>query len=79
MFTCISMLGRALGPTIQAPVKQLIEPMLAVGLSPSLTAALRDLATQIPGLKKNIQVSLLLARPLPQSSPHQFEINLMSD
>ena len=32
MFTCVSMLGRALGPSITDDVKLLLEPMLAVGL-----------------------------------------------
>ncbi len=37
VFTCISMLSRAMGPSIQQDVKELLEPMLAVGLrySPS--------------------------------------------
>ncbi len=40
VFTCISMLSRAMGPSIQQDVKELLEPMLAVGLrySPSQTA-----------------------------------------
>ncbi|KAG8142390.1 hypothetical protein E2320_006314 [Naja naja] len=48
VFTCISMLARAMGPSIQQDIKELLEPMLAVGLrhaeglahqlaSPSLT------------------------------------------
>lgn len=32
VFTCISMLSRAMGPTIQPDIKELLEPMLAVGL-----------------------------------------------
>ncbi|XP_071482072.1 serine/threonine-protein kinase mTOR-like [Diadema antillarum] len=59
VFTCISMLARAVGPTIAREVKELLEPMLAVGLSPALTAALHDLAQQIPQLKKDIQDGLL--------------------
>ncbi|CAH1772250.1 unnamed protein product [Owenia fusiformis] len=59
VFTCISMLAKAVGPAITVDVKALLEPMLAVGLSPALTAALRDLATQIPQLKKDIQDGLL--------------------
>ncbi|KAL0603436.1 Serine/threonine-protein kinase mTOR, partial [Plecturocebus cupreus] len=33
VFTCISMLARAMGPGIQQDIKELLEPMLAVGLS----------------------------------------------
>lgn len=32
VFTCIIMLSRAMGPSIQQDVKELLEPMLAVGL-----------------------------------------------
>ncbi|XP_013416422.1 serine/threonine-protein kinase mTOR-like [Lingula anatina] len=59
VFTCVSMLARAVGPALAKDIKELLEPMLAVGLSPALTAALRDLATQIPQLKKDIQDGLL--------------------
>uniref|UniRef100_A0A672YHX5 Serine/threonine-protein kinase TOR n=1 Tax=Sphaeramia orbicularis TaxID=375764 RepID=A0A672YHX5_9TELE len=59
VFTCISMLSRAMGPSIQPDIKELLEPMLAVGLSPALTAVLYDLSRQIPQLKKDIQDGLL--------------------
>ncbi|XP_072283025.1 serine/threonine-protein kinase mTOR isoform X8 [Pyxicephalus adspersus] len=59
VFTCISMLARALGPTIQQEVKELLEPMLSVGLSPALTAVLYDLCRHISPLKKDIQDGLL--------------------
>uniref|UniRef100_A0A674NNJ5 Serine/threonine-protein kinase TOR n=1 Tax=Takifugu rubripes TaxID=31033 RepID=A0A674NNJ5_TAKRU len=59
VFTCISMLSRAMGPSIQPDIKELLEPMLAVGLSPALTAVLHDLSRQIPQLKKDIQDGLL--------------------
>ncbi|XP_075459599.1 serine/threonine-protein kinase mTOR isoform X2 [Ascaphus truei] len=59
VFTCISMLARAMGPCIQQDIKELLEPMLAVGLSPALTAVLYDLSRQIPQLKKDIQDGLL--------------------
>ena len=32
VFTCISMLARAMGPGIQQDIKELLEPRLAVGL-----------------------------------------------
>ncbi|XP_033096355.1 serine/threonine-protein kinase mTOR-like [Anneissia japonica] len=59
VFTCISMLAKAVGTSISADIKELLEPMLAVGLSPALTASLHDLAHQIPHLKKDIQDGLL--------------------
>ncbi|GFN76929.1 mechanistic target of rapamycin (serine/threonine kinase) [Plakobranchus ocellatus] len=59
VFTCISMLARAMGPQMTHDVKELLESMLATGLSPALTAALRELAIQIPQLKKDIQDGLL--------------------
>uniref|UniRef100_A0AAQ4QZI1 Serine/threonine-protein kinase TOR n=1 Tax=Gasterosteus aculeatus aculeatus TaxID=481459 RepID=A0AAQ4QZI1_GASAC len=59
VFTCISMLSRAMGPSIQPDIKELLEPMLTVGLSPALTAVLYDLSRQIPQLKKDIQDGLL--------------------
>lgn len=39
---------------IQSDVKDLLELMLSTGLSSSLTVALRELATNIPDLKKDI-------------------------
>ncbi|XP_069105224.1 uncharacterized protein [Argopecten irradians] len=59
VFTCISMLARAVGPRMTKDVRDMLDSMLATGLSPALTAALKDLATQIPQLKKEIQDGLL--------------------
>ena len=42
-------------------VHELLESMLSAGLSPALTAALRELAAMIPQLKKEIQEGLLKA------------------
>lgn len=53
------MLAKAIGPGMRKDVHELLESMLATGLSPALTAALRDLAAQIPQLKKEIQDGLL--------------------
>ncbi|KAL3862460.1 hypothetical protein ACJMK2_008424 [Sinanodonta woodiana] len=61
VFTCISMLAKAVGPGMTRDVRELLDSMLSTGLSPALTAALRDLATQIPQLKKDIQDGLLKA------------------
>lgn len=54
MFICISLLGYAVKSEIQADVKELLELMLSTGLSSSLTIALRELATSIPSLRKDI-------------------------
>lgn len=54
VFTCITLLGHAVKFTITSDVKDLLEPMLATGLSPALTTALRELATSIPHLKRDI-------------------------
>ncbi|PIK33481.1 target of rapamycin [Apostichopus japonicus] len=59
VFTCISMLARAVGETLTKDVKELLEPMLTTGLSPALTAALHNLAQQLQKLKKDIQDGLL--------------------
>ena len=53
------MLAKAVGPGMKKDVQELLDSMLATGLSPALTASLRDLATQIPQLKKEIQDGLL--------------------
>lgn len=61
VYTCISMLSKAIGPAMCQEVRELLDSMLSAGLSPALTAALRDLAAQIPQLKKEIQEGLLKA------------------
>ena len=53
------MLAKAIGPGMKKDVQELLDSMLATGLSPALTASLRDLANQIPQLKKEIQDGLL--------------------
>ncbi|RDD40512.1 Serine/threonine-protein kinase mTOR [Trichoplax sp. H2] len=59
VFICISMLGRALGVEIKRDIRELIDPMLSVGISSSLVASLRDISVQIPPLKNDIQEGLL--------------------
>ena len=51
---CITLLGHAVKHMIRADVRDLLEPMLATGLSPALTTALRELACSVPQLKKEI-------------------------
>ncbi|RWS29930.1 hypothetical protein B4U80_02742 [Leptotrombidium deliense] len=59
VFTCISLLAKASGLTIKNDIKELLDLMIATGLSPALTAALQDLSVQIPQLKKDIHDGLL--------------------
>lgn len=59
VFNCISLLSRAVSLSIKADLKELLDSMFAVGLSPALTAALKEIAQQIPQLKKDIQDGLL--------------------
>ena len=60
VFVCLSLLGRAVGRShLTNEFKDLLEPMLSVGLSPALTTCLRELATKIPLLKKDIAEGLL--------------------
>jgi len=71
VFACVAMMSCAIGPKISKEVKDLLEPMLSVGLSPALTACLHDLARQVPQLKKNIEDGLLtmLSMILMQKPP----------
>ncbi|KAL7287805.1 hypothetical protein TKK_0018180 [Trichogramma kaykai] len=59
VFICITLLGHAVGPSITSDVKDLLEPMLATGLSPILTTSLRELAQSVPSLKPDISQGLL--------------------
>lgn len=60
MFVCLSLLGRSVGRShLTNEFKDLLEPMLSVGLSPALTTCLRELAIKIPPLKKDIAEGLL--------------------
>ena len=57
------MLARALKSDVAADMKELIYPMLATGLSPHLTSALRQLADEVPAVAKDIQVCLINGGP----------------
>lgn len=60
VFVCLSLLGRAVGRShLTSEFKDLLDPMLSVGLSPALTTCLRELALRIPVLKKDIAEGLL--------------------
>ena len=60
VFVCLSLLLRPVGRShLTNVMKDLLNPMLAVGLSPALTTCLRELATSIPVLKRDIAEGLL--------------------
>lgn len=70
--TALSQFGRAAGPTIADRVSKLLNQMFSSGLSPTLTAALRDLSDSIPSLHRPIQDRMLetVSNILTQS-PHR--------
>lgn len=51
---CITLLGIAVQHNIKNDLKELLEPMLATGLSSTLTIALKELAVAVPTLRKDI-------------------------
>lgn len=59
VFQCISMLATAVGQALTKHMHELLEIMLAQGLSEALTQALSDLAHYIPPLLQTIQERLL--------------------
>eukprot|EP00092_Neocalanus_flemingeri_P019853 GFUD01021504.1.p1 GENE.GFUD01021504.1~~GFUD01021504.1.p1 ORF type:complete len:2235 (+),score=707.01 GFUD01021504.1:192-6707(+) len=59
IFACISFLARAVKGHIKTEVREMLDPMMAVGLSPALTSSLRELATYLPSLKREIADGLL--------------------
>uniref|UniRef100_A0A0P4VNQ8 Serine/threonine-protein kinase TOR n=2 Tax=Scylla TaxID=6760 RepID=A0A0P4VNQ8_SCYOL len=59
VYVCVSLVARGVEGALRADVKELLEPMMASGLSPPLTVALQELATEIPPLKRDIAEGLL--------------------
>uniref|UniRef100_A0A2H8U2W2 Serine/threonine-protein kinase TOR n=1 Tax=Melanaphis sacchari TaxID=742174 RepID=A0A2H8U2W2_9HEMI len=59
VYVCITLLGIATQHNIKNDLKELLEPMLAMGLSPTLTIAFKELAVAVPALKKDISDGLL--------------------
>ncbi len=59
LLACVSMLARAVGQNIKPDVAGMLDAMLSVELSTSLTTALHELATYIPAFKKQIAEGLL--------------------
>lgn len=59
VLACVTLLGHAVPQLVQEDIRQLLDAILATGLSPSLTTALRELATSVPVLKRDISQGLL--------------------
>lgn len=59
MYVCVSLVARGVEGALRADVKELLEPMMASGLSPPLTVALQELANEIPSLKVSLEVVVL--------------------
>ncbi|ODN03392.1 Serine/threonine-protein kinase mTOR, partial [Orchesella cincta] len=58
-FTCITLLSISVKSAIREELSDMLESMLATGLSPALTTALREIQLQIPALKREINDGLL--------------------
>lgn len=64
VFMCITLLGHSVKNGMARDVKEILEPMFSTGLTPGLTICLRELAENIPSLKR--EVSDLLLKMLSQ-------------
>lgn len=69
VFMCITFLGHAVKECIAKDVRDILEAMLSTGLTPSLTVCLRELAGNVPELKRDISEGLL--RMLSQILMHK--------
>jgi serine/threonine-protein kinase mTOR len=67
VFMCITLLGHAVKSGITQDIKEILESMMSTGLSPALTSCLRELADNIPFIKREISDGLL--KMLSQVSP----------
>ncbi|KAK7869671.1 hypothetical protein R5R35_010033 [Gryllus longicercus] len=56
---CVTFLAIAVGSLVQNDVRDLLEPMMATGLSPALTIALKELAKWVPSLRREVNEGLL--------------------
>lgn len=59
VFKCITFLGHAVKSYIMPEIQEILDAMLATGLTRSLTICLRELASNIPELKQDISLGLL--------------------
>lgn len=85
VFKCITFLGHALKDNKKLEIESILEPILATGLTPSLTICLHELATKIPKYKDAISLGLLkmlsqilMNKPLRhQGMPHNITANVL--
>lgn len=83
---CITFLAHALQSQIRSEMQNIVDPMLATGLTAPLTICLRELAKNIPELKQNVSGGLLrmlshilMNRPLKHPGmPKHMTSNVMS-
>jgi len=59
VLACVTLLGHAVPSLVEEDIRQLLDAILATGLSPNLTTALRELATSIPDLRREVSQGLL--------------------
>ncbi|KAG0047331.1 phosphatidylinositol kinase- protein kinase tor1 [Gryganskiella cystojenkinii] len=60
IFNCISMLAKAVGPTLSPHMSELLDLMLMTGLSEEMCRSLAVLSVQIPDLLAGVQERLLI-------------------
>ncbi|CAD7080067.1 unnamed protein product [Hermetia illucens] len=59
VFTCITLLAHAVKSGITEDIREILDSMFATGLSPALTVCFRELAENVPRLKRDISEGLL--------------------
>ncbi|XP_072945210.1 serine/threonine-protein kinase mTOR [Epargyreus clarus] len=59
IFACITLLGCSVRDLVVNDIKELLDPIFATGLSPSLTVCLKELSVNLPSLKGEISEGLL--------------------
>lgn len=59
IFTCITLLGHAVKSGITEDIKEILESMFSTGLSPALTVCFRELAENVPHVKRRISDGLI--------------------
>lgn len=69
VFMCITLLGHAMKSGISSDIKEILESMFSTGLTPALTICLRELADNIPHIKR--EISDLLLKMLSQVLLHK--------
>lgn len=81
VFMCITLMGHAVKNGISKDVKEILEPMFSTGLTPGLTICLRELAENIPNIKREVSDLLLkmlsqvlLNKPQPQAGTPKHNI-----